>query len=126
MFLSDQWAERHILDAQSKGEFDNLPGAGSPLVLDDDSGVPQELRVAYRILKNAGYVPAEIQDRKEAVDLQLLLKQVTVGSEDYLRAEKRLKVLRLRLQQAGMSTDFLDNADYQGRLLQQLTGEQDV
>lgn len=126
MFLSDQWAERHILDAQRKGEFDNLPGAGSPLVLDDDSGVPQELRVAYRILKNAGYVPAEIQDRKEAVDLQLLLKQVTAGSADYLKAEKRLKVLRLRLQQAGMSTDFLDDAEYQGRLLQQLTGEQDV
>lgn len=126
MFLSDQWAERHILDAQSKGEFDNLPGAGLPLVLDDDSGVPQELRVAYRILKNAGYVPPEIQDRKEAVDLQLLLRQVSVDSADYLHAEKRLKVLRLRLQQAGMNTDFLDDAHYQARLQKQFNGEQDV
>lgn len=126
MFLSDQWAERHILDAMAKGEFDNLPGAGSPLVLDDDSGVPQELRVAYRILKNAGYVPAEIQDRKEAVDLQLLLKQVSENSADYIQAEKRLKVLRLRLQQAGMSTDFLDDANYQARLQKQFSGENDV
>lgn len=126
MFLSDQWAERHILDAMAKGEFDNLPGAGSPLVLDDDSGVPQELRVAYRILKNAGYVPAEIQDRKEAVDLQLLLKQVSENSEDYIQAEKRLKVLRLRLQQAGMSTDFLDDANYQARLQKQFSGENNV
>ena len=37
MWLLDQWAERHIIDAQSKGEFDGLPGTGEPLVLDDDS-----------------------------------------------------------------------------------------
>ncbi len=40
MWLLDQWAERHILDAQTKGEFDNLPGSGEPLTLDDDSHVP--------------------------------------------------------------------------------------
>jgi hypothetical protein len=40
MWLLDQWAERHILDAQHKGEFDNLPGSGEPLTLDDDSHVP--------------------------------------------------------------------------------------
>lgn len=37
MWLMDQWAERHILQAQQKGEFVNLPGTGEPLVLDDDS-----------------------------------------------------------------------------------------
>ena len=126
MFLSDEWAERKILEAQRKGEFDNLPGAGSPLILDDDSGVPQELRVAYRILKNAGYVPAELQDRKEAIDLQLLLNQVAEGSVDYARAEKRLKVLRLRLQQAGMNTDFLDDVAYSGKLQHQFKGDKDV
>ncbi|QOI56751.1 DnaJ family domain-containing protein [Rouxiella badensis] len=122
MFLSDQWAERQILDAQSRGEFDNLPGAGAPLVLDDDSGVPRELRVAYRILKNAGYVPAEIQDRKEALDLQTLLEQVAEGSDDHVQAEKRLKVLRLRLQQAGMNTDFLDDRLYREKLQNHLNG----
>ena len=54
MWLLDQWAERHILDAQTKGEFDNLPGSGEPLTLDDDSHVPAELRAGYRLLKNAG------------------------------------------------------------------------
>lgn len=126
MFLSDEWAERKILEAQRKGEFDNLPGAGSPLILDDDSGVPQELRVAYRILKNAGYVPAELQDRKEAIDLQLLLSHFAEGSQDYARAEKRLKVLRLRLQQAGMNTDFLDDVAYSGKLQNQFEGDKDV
>ena len=36
MWLLDQWAERHILDAQRKAELDNLPGSGEPLILDDD------------------------------------------------------------------------------------------
>lgn len=51
MWLLDQWAERHILDAQRQGEFDDLPGSGQPLKLDDDSHVPPELRAAYRMLK---------------------------------------------------------------------------
>ena len=44
MWLLDQWAERHIAEAQAKGEFDNLAGSGEPLILDDDSHVPPELR----------------------------------------------------------------------------------
>lgn len=47
MWLLDQWAERHIIEAQRKGEFDNLPGRGEPLILDDDSHVPAELRAGY-------------------------------------------------------------------------------
>ena len=42
MWLLDQWAERHIAEAQAKGEFDNLVGSGEPLILDDDSHVPPE------------------------------------------------------------------------------------
>lgn len=52
MLLVDQWVEKHIKDAQEKGDFDNLPGNGQPLSLDDDSAVPEDLRVAFRILKN--------------------------------------------------------------------------
>ncbi len=57
MWLLDQWAERHIIEAQRKGEFDNLHGRGEPLILDDDSHVPAELRAGYRLLKNAGCLP---------------------------------------------------------------------
>ena len=57
MWLLDQWAERHILDAQRNGELDNLAGSGKPLALDDDSHVPAELRAGYRLLKHAGCLP---------------------------------------------------------------------
>ncbi|NMP29849.1 DUF1992 domain-containing protein [Rahnella sp. SAP-1] len=126
MLLSDQWAERRILDAQSKGEFDNLPGAGAPLLLDDDSAVPEELRVAYRILKNAGYLPAQLLDRKEALDLQQLLEQVSADAPTQQQAEKRLMVLKLRLQQAGMSTDFLDSKSYHHKMQAKFNGGKNV
>lgn len=49
-------AERKIEEAIARGEFDNLPGAGRPLDLDDEDPLwPEEVRMARRILKNAGY-----------------------------------------------------------------------
>lgn len=61
MSVIDDWAERHIQEALSKGELNNLQGEGKPLLLDDDSQVPPELRASYRILKNAGYLPPELR-----------------------------------------------------------------
>ena len=59
-------AERRIEEAIARGEFDELPGAGRPLELDDvDPLLPEELRLAYRILKNAGFSPAEIDESAE-------------------------------------------------------------
>ncbi|TQI77617.1 uncharacterized protein DUF1992 [Serratia fonticola] len=107
MWLLDAWAERHILDAQKNGELDNLPGQGQPLVLDDDSAVPAELRAGFRLLKNAGYLPPELEDRKEAVTVAQLLKGINSQHPDYVALSKRMALLEHRLRQAGMSTDFL-------------------
>ena len=52
--LALEWiAEQKIAEAVSQGELDDLPGAGQPLDLDEDALVPEELRMAHRILKNA-------------------------------------------------------------------------
>lgn len=77
--MLDFLAEQRLADAVSRGEFDGLPGAGKPLALDDDPLVPEELRLAYRILKNAGFVPREVEDAERA------------------RAVKKLALLRARL-----------------------------
>ena len=59
-------AERRIEEAIARGEFDDLPGAGRPLDLDDeDPLLPEELRLAYRILRNAGFSPAEADESAE-------------------------------------------------------------
>ncbi|URN98909.1 DUF1992 domain-containing protein [Leclercia adecarboxylata] len=122
MWLLDQWAERHILDAQRQGEFDNLPGNGQPLILDDDSHVPADLRAGYRMLKNAGCLPPEIEQRKEAIELSHLLTTVRQGSAEHSDYTHRLALLELKLRQAGVSTEFL-HGDYANRLMQKINEE---
>jgi hypothetical protein len=57
MLLFDLIAEQRIAEAIARGELENLPGAGRPLDLGDDALIPEDLRMAFRILKNAGFVP---------------------------------------------------------------------
>jgi len=121
MWLLDQWAERHIVDAQRKGEFEDLPGAGQPLVLDDDSHIPAELRAAFRLLKNAGCLPPELQQRKEAVELNDLLKSINQEHPDYQAISKKLMLLELKLKQTGLSTEFL-RGEYAVKLLNKVEG----
>ena len=73
--------ERRIREAQQRGEFDDLPGSGAPLDLDDDRLVPEELRVAYRILKNGGYVPPEVEALRDLRQLEQALTETTAPNE---------------------------------------------
>lgn len=122
MWLLDQWAERHIRDAQTKGEFDNLTGSGEPLVLDDDSHIPPELRAGYRLLKNAGCLPPELEQRKEAVELADLLKGIRKDDPRHGELCRRLALVELKLRQAGIDTDFL-HGEYSERLMQKINEE---
>ncbi|BBJ84253.1 DUF1992 domain-containing protein [Raoultella ornithinolytica] len=122
MWLLDQWAERHILDAQTKGEFDDLPGRGEPLTLDDDLHVPPELRAGYRLLKNAGCLPPELEQRREAVALDDLLKAARPDDPHYAELSRRLALLELKLRQAGLNTDFL-RGEYADRLQNKIDEE---
>ena len=72
----DSLAEQRIREAQEKGEFDGLPGAGAPLKLEDDALVPEDLRAAYRLLRNAGFVPPELEAHCEIRRLEQLLQTV--------------------------------------------------
>ena len=66
-------AERKIAEAAAQGEFDNLPGAGKPLDLEEDPLVPEDMRMANRILRNAGVAPREVEgSRKSGGKLSLL------------------------------------------------------
>ncbi|EML4687526.1 TPA: DUF1992 domain-containing protein [Citrobacter amalonaticus] len=119
MWLLDQWAERHIIDAQRKGEFEDLLGAGQPLVLDDDSHVPDELRAGYRLLKNAGCLPPELEQRKEAIQLLDLLQGLRQDDPQYQEVSRRLSLLELKLRQSGLSTEFL-RGEYADKLLHKI------
>ncbi|MDO3377321.1 DUF1992 domain-containing protein [Geoalkalibacter halelectricus] len=92
-------AERKILEAMARGEFDNLPGAGRPLPREEGlDGVPAELRMAYKVLKNAGFVPPEVELRKEILTLQGLVEVVEDDAERRkMRRELQAKQIKLSL-----------------------------
>jgi hypothetical protein len=93
----DLLAEREIEEALARGELDDLPGAGRPLELDDDAMIPEELRAAYRILKNAGYVPPEVETLSSISQLESFLRK---ESDDARRAAavRKLALLNMRLE----------------------------
>lgn len=70
MKLLDALVEQRIAAAAARGAFDDLPGAGVPQELDDDLLVPDEVRVANRILKNAGFVPPAVEQLRSLRHLQ--------------------------------------------------------
>jgi len=86
-------AEQRIREAQEAGAFDNLPGKGKPLALEDVSSVPEELRMAYHILRNAHVLPPEAELLKEIHTLEELLKYI----EDQEERRATVKVIQWKV-----------------------------
>jgi hypothetical protein len=73
MDIAEIIAERKIQEAIQNGEFDHLPGEGKPLPPDGLDGIPEELRVSVKILRNAGYIPEDAELRKEIYNIKKLI-----------------------------------------------------
>jgi DnaJ homologue, subfamily C, member 28, conserved domain len=94
--LFQRIAEQRILEAQRNGAFDDLPGRGKPLELEDLSWVPEELRIGYHILKNAHVLPPEAELLKDVHTLEDLLKHVEdEGERRALAKSIQWKMIRL-------------------------------
>jgi hypothetical protein len=102
-FGLDALVERRIQAAIAGGEFDNLPGAGRPLALDDDALVPAELRLAYRLLKNAGYVPPELPQIAEVNQLLGVIARDDLRGAEGAVHGRRLRALLIQLELSGRS-----------------------
>ncbi len=84
----DKIVEERIKSAQKKGQFDNLEGTGKPLRLDEDRHIPEELRLAYKMLKNADCAPPEIELKKEILKTETLLSGMTETAAKYKLLQK--------------------------------------
>ena len=124
MIFLDSLVERQIQEAVQQGKFDNLPGVGKPLVLDDDSQIPEDLRMSYRILKMSGFLPDALQLRQEALTIQTLLFQAT-NAEERSSYYTHLERIKLKLTQAGLSTQFLGDRDYGEDVKEKLLDKKD-
>jgi len=120
MLLLDRLAEENILAALRRGEFDDLPGSGRPLALDDDSALPEELRVAFRLLSNAGCLPPELHLQREIHELEALLQHLE-DTADARRLRRRLSWMQTRLALQGRdSNPLIAEAAYREKLLRRL------
>lgn len=97
MDVLNSLAEAKLREAVEAGLFRGLPDSGRRLELTDLSRVPAELRGAYSVLKSAGFLPEEMELRKEALRLRDLLEACTEGPERE-RLRDRLGATRLRYQ----------------------------
>ena len=110
--------EERIRRAQQKGEFKNLAGSGKPLVLEDDHHIAEELRLAYKILKNADCLPPEVELKKEIERTEDLLSGMQDTAEKY-RTLKKLNFLIMKLNTIrNGSIEFELPQQYSTRLVQ--------
>lgn len=96
MSMFQKRVEKRIREAQENGDFDNLAGSGKPLDLSSWEKVPEEMRLAFTILKNAGFKPPELELKKEIGQIEELLAGDLEESEKY-RQIKKLNFLITKL-----------------------------
>ena len=113
--------EKRIKDAQKRGEFEDLPGSGEPFRIEDDSHVPEDLRLAYKILKNADCLPPELELKREIRQMEDMLEKIPDEKEKY-RQIKRInyKILQLNMMGRGSSPLLAETEIYYGKLVDKM------
>jgi hypothetical protein len=85
--------------------------------LDDDRCVPEDLRLAFKILKNADCLPPEIETKKEIRQTEDLLAAMEDTAEKY-RTMKKLNFLIMKLNAMRNTSIALDAPQkYEGSLI---------
>lgn len=82
--------EEQIRKAMARGDFDNLSGKGKPLDLERYFRTPEHLRMAYHILKDAGYIPPELKLKKE---IELLKDKRNAASDEGERNQLNREII---------------------------------
>lgn len=114
-------AEEAIRKAQREGGFDDLEGAGRPLALEDDSMIPPDLRMAYKILKNAGCLPPELESRKEFAGALELLDAMEDEQERYQQIRKLNLMLSKLNAERGRPLNLERDDEYYRRLVERIS-----
>jgi hypothetical protein len=118
MKLLDALVEQRINEAAARGDFHNLPGAGKPLALDDDVLVPEEVRVANRILRNAGFVPPAVEQLRALHGLQEEFDRVT---DPAARCRIQVKMLALDMALESLRGGCCVPHEYRRRIAERLS-----
>jgi hypothetical protein len=115
--------EKRIKQAQEKGEFDNLDGNSKPIKF-TDSNVPEELRLAHKILKNSGFVPPEVELKKKINNTEDLLDNAKYDSDERRKLQKKLNYYLMKLETIRSSSGVnfsLTTEMYRNQMLNKLS-----
>ncbi len=122
MEIFQKIAEEKIREAMEQGLFDDLPNKGKPLKFEDESWVPEDLRLAYKILKNAGCIPPEMEMRKEIIDLKELLKTID-DDEERIRKIRELNFKLLKFNIGRKRPFYLEDfPEYEEKIIKKFIG----
>jgi hypothetical protein len=114
-------AEQKIAQAMQERDFNSPKWKNKPLPLDDDRFVPDDLKMAYKILKNSGYLPPEIEDRKEVKKLEDLIA-CTEDEHERLKQMKKLNVLLMKIDaQRSSPVNIAGQNDYYQKVVERIT-----
>ncbi len=116
MDIFQKLAERRITESIEKGELDSIEGAGEPLKLDEDSFVPEELRLSYKVLRNSGFIPPELELRNEIISLRAIVDLID-DDKSRMRKLRELNYKILKLNELrGKDLDLESLPEYERKL----------
>lgn len=114
-------AEQKIAQAMQERDLNSPKWKGKPLPLDDDRFVPDDLKMAYKILKNSGFLPPEVEERKEVKRLEDLIAS-SEDEHERLKQMKKLSVLLMKIDaQRPAPVNLANQDDYYQKVVERIT-----
>lgn len=114
-------AEQKIAQAMQERDLNSPKWKNKPLPLEDDRFVPDDLKMAYKILKNSGYLPPEIEDRKEVKRIEDLIA-ATEDEHERLKQMKKLSVLMMKIDaKRSFSSSISEQQDYYQKVVERIS-----
>jgi hypothetical protein len=114
-------AEQKIAEAMRERDLNSPKWKNKPLPLEDDRFVPDDLKMAYKILKNSGYLPPEIETRKEVKKMEDLIAS-TEDEHERLKQMKKLNVLLMKVDaNRQFSSTISAQQDYYRKVVEKIT-----
>lgn len=114
-------AEQKIQKAMEEGDLNSPRWKNKPLPLDDDHMVPEDLKIAYKLLKNSGYLPPELEERKEIRQVEDLIAR-TEDEHERLRQMKKLNVLLMKVEaKRAFRSNIANQDDYYRKVVEKIS-----
>lgn len=120
LLFSQIVSEEKIRRAIKEGQFENLEGRGKPLRPDDAEHLPPDLRMAYRVLRNSGYVPAEITEEREITRMIDLLEHMEDEGMRYRQIQKLNIMITQMNERLGRPVQLEGTGEYYRRIVEKV------